>query len=189
MSKLDASRFLANLHSLFAPNIADGQEFIAYIDGESNSLVIQGDNILYPSAGNANIGELSYQLKNTSNQIKGLQNKADDVENLCKAIPGFVTNIESISGQFEGTSEFAFDLLYFDIITLKEELADLNDKIISLQTLFLSLNSSETSNTNDVSVTVSSLERKFEALQSSVDALASELHSQVVEEKRFNLDD
>ena len=130
MSQLDASRFLVNLHSLFAPHIDDGQEFTAYIDGESNSLVIQGENILYPSSGNANIGELSYQLKNISDQIEGVQNQIDHIDNFCRnTIPVLITNIENINGEFEGTPEFAFDALYFDIINLREKLSILEERI------------------------------------------------------------
>ena len=189
MAQVDAPRFLTNLPTLFAPNIYDGQEFFAYIDGEPNSLVIQGENILYPSSANAHFGELSCDLKNTSKIVKDLQNKADYVENLCKAIPGFVSNIENISGEFEGTPEFAFDMLYFDILNLREKLAALEEKINSLETMFLSINNSNLPNNDNLSVTDFTLERKFEALQFSVEALTSELHSKVVSENNFNVSD
>ena len=53
MAQVDAIRFLAKLSDLFAPNIQDNQEFIAYIDGDSNSLVIQADNIIHASGGSS----------------------------------------------------------------------------------------------------------------------------------------
>ena len=187
MSLLDASRFLANFHTLFAPNLYDEQEFTAYIDGESNSLVILGENILYPSSGNFHIGELSYELKNTSTKIKELQDKADYVENLCTSIPGFVTKIENISGSSEGLPVFAFDTLYFGIADLRNNLYALEDKINSIETLVYSKNNDATASTKDE--TIASLQYKLEQLQFTVDELAAELHSKVVSENHFNLSD
>lgn len=182
MAQVDASRFLANLQTLFAPTIADGQEFIAYIDGESNSLVIQGENILYPSSGNAHFSDLTSQIQN-------LRNKADYVENLCNAIPGFITNIETISGEFDEASVFAFDILYFDFLYLREKLAALEQKINSIENIFYSKNNSEFQNSYELSATVASIERKIEALQFTVDDLVSEAHYKVVSENNFNISD
>ena len=197
MSQLDASRFLANLQSLFAPNIFDGQEFFAYIDGEPNSLVIQGENILYPNSADSIYAQLSAALKNTSEHISTLQDKADEVENLCKSIPGFVTNIENLSGEFEGTPDFLFDILYFDLAELKDNIYALQGRLEKMEALFDSVdNNSDDSNNAKIIEAISSLEAKFEALQHNIEALqynvnelSSEIHSTVVSESQFNVSD
>ena len=190
MSTLDASRFISNLHALFAPHIDDDQDFIAYIDGEPNSLVIQGENILYPHSADALYAQLSASLKYSSEHISTLMDKADYVENLCNSIPGFITKIDSISGQFEGIPEFLFDIIHFDIADLKANFAALDDRIKKLEALFYSdKNNSDNSNNADFLEAISSMETKLEALQFTVDTLASEIHSSIVSEAKFNVSD
>ena len=45
MAQLDASRFLNNLSSLFAPSILEGQVIEAYVDEPITPYIIQGDNL------------------------------------------------------------------------------------------------------------------------------------------------
>ena len=190
MAKVDASRFLSHLPTLFAPTIADGQEFLAYIDGDPNSLVIQGENILYPPASSIQISDLSYELKNTSNQINELQDKAEAVENLCRNIPTFISNIENISGSSEGLPDFEFDLLYFGIDELRNEFAALQEKINTLEAVLNSSNNNaDDSRFATLTEAVSLLENKSEALQLSVDNLTSEMHANVVSEAQVDVSD
>lgn len=190
MAQVDASRFLANLQTLFAPTLADGQEFVAYIDGDPNSLVIQGENILYPSSGNAHFGDLSQLLNNTSKQIKGLQNKADAVENLCKAVPSFISNIENISGTSEGVPELEFDLLYFGIDDLRNEFATMQEKINTLENILNSSNhNADDSLFRTLNENVSTLENKFETLLLAVNDLTSSINDNVVSENKIYVSD
>ena len=189
MAQVDASRFLANLHTLFAPNIADGQVFTAYIDGDENSLVIQGENILYPSSGNSHFGILAAQLSNTSKLIQALQNKADSVEDLCRDIPFFVSNIENISGQFEGNTDFEYDILHSDLVNVNENLAAIEEKNSSLEALFLSENNNgaDAAILSNLDERVSIMEYILETLQQKLDDLASAFHSRVISENEISV--
>lgn len=51
MSQVDILRFVANVQQLFAPSIHEGQTFIAYLDEEDNSYLIQGDNLSFEGSG------------------------------------------------------------------------------------------------------------------------------------------
>ena len=188
MAQVDASRFLNNLHSLFAPTINDGQEFTAYIDGEANSLVIQGENILYPSSGKLQFGDLAANLDNSSKLILALQNKADALEDLCRAIPSFISKIDTINGEFDGIPDFQFDILYFNFIELRDKLTALEEKINSLEALFYSNNQNGADITSlNLGEKVSLIEYKIEVLQEHIDNLSAEFHSRVISENEFNL--
>lgn len=188
MAQVDASRFLSNFLSLFAPSIYDGQEFFAYIDGDENSLVIQGENILYPSSGNFHFGELATDFDDTSKKIKALQDKADSIEDLCRDIPSFISKIDSISGAFEGIPDFQFDILFFDFFELRDKLNVLEEKINSLEAIF---HSNYQNGTDSASLTLGEkiplIEHKIELLQQHIDNLSAKLHSRVISENVFNV--
>ena len=188
MAQVDASRFLSHLHSLFAPSIYDAQEFIAYIDGDSNSLVIQGENILYPSSGNLHFGILAAELADTSKQITALQNKADSVEDLCRNIPSFISKIDTISGEFQGIPDFQFDILHFSFIELRDKLNTLEEKIHSFEAIFYS---NYQNGLDPASLTLGEkiplIEHKIDLLQEHINNLSAEFHSRVVSENEFNL--
>ena len=188
MAQVDASRFLNNLHALFAPTIYDGQEFTAYIDGDENSLVIQGENILYPSSGNLHFGVLAAELDDTSKQIRALQNKADSIEDLCRAIPSFISKIDTISGEFEGIPDFQFDIFHFNFFELRDKLISLEEKINSFEAIFYS---NYQNRTDSASLTLGEeiplIQHKIDLLQEQIDNLSTEFHSRVISENEFNL--
>ena len=125
MSKIDASRFLAHLQKVFAPKIIDGQEFIAYIDGDSNSLIIQAENVINASTSNSSFD--SEAVENLAIQLSALQSQADSLENFCRSIPALQTQISTLSGDTEE------GLLDFEWAFIQEAISDLNEAIVGLE--------------------------------------------------------
>ena len=150
MSKIDASRFLAHLQKVFAPKIIDGQEFIAYIDGDSNSFIIQAENVINASTSNSSFD--SEAVENLAIQLSALQSQADSLENFCRSIPALQTQISTLSGDTEeGLLDFEWAFIQEAISDLNEAIARLELKIDEMQetidTLSLELHGQVTSET------------------------------------------
>ncbi len=127
MAQVDAFRFLARLSDLFAPNIQDNQEFIAYIDGDSNSLVIQADNIIHASGGSSLD---TSQINEISNTLSALKDQADTLESTCRDIPALATQIQTLSGDSSaGTNDFAWADIKSELLLLKGELLDFKAQV------------------------------------------------------------
>lgn len=61
MAKVDVSRFGDKLLKVFAPSILHGQVFIAFVDEDSNSFTIEGDNL--SSSSSEPLADSLYELK------------------------------------------------------------------------------------------------------------------------------
>ena len=75
MAQVDISRFGSNIQKLFAPSIQEGQVFIAYLDAESNSYTVKGDNISSggSSASNDSVERLEQNLTALQTTVGALQ--------------------------------------------------------------------------------------------------------------------
>lgn len=113
--KVDIRRLADYIPELFAPQIIDGQEFFAYIDGNSNSFTIQAENILHASVSNLD----SNDVENLAAKLALLQAQADSLETLANSIPAVSTQIQTLSGQTEGLPNFEFASLHEEIAELK----------------------------------------------------------------------
>ena len=194
MSKIDASRFLAHLQKVFAPKIIDGQEFIAYIDGDSNSLIIQAENVINASTSNSSFD--SEAVENLALQLSALQSKANSLEITCRNIPALQTQIQTLSGESEGLIDFEYAFLIDELGEVKGELAECVGKIATLEEMYhylenaldnSSLLDDSSSSNEDVSETISRLETKIINLENTVNELSSVINSQVVSETEYDL--
>ena len=207
MAKVDAVRFIKNLQELFAPSISDNQEFTAYIDGQSNEIVIQGDNIINASSGGKNVNsadvqQLLTEISAASRQLAALQSQADNLENLCRSIPVLQTQLSTLSGD---TGEGEID---FEWASIREEIADmtadissisgrvesLEDKISGIQTTVETLDSydsySDSSSSYDDSElkeTITGLENRIDEMQETINNLSLEIHGQVTSETEYDV--
>ena len=77
MAQIDAFRFLRNVAMLLAPNIKDGQEFIAYID-EDNEFTILADNIIKASGGGGESIDTA-QVQEIAGRISALKSQAYEI--------------------------------------------------------------------------------------------------------------
>lgn len=188
MAQVDAFRFLANLQQLFAPSISDNQEFVAYIDGSSNSFVIQGDNLIHASTGeNTNLNP--EEISALSRQITSLQSQTDSVENFCRNISAFQTQITTLSGGTEGLPVFEWASIQAKIDEMNSDISTFgaitNETKNSLKSydpsdLFKQFNS-------EILVEISALRSQVEELRNTVENLSSEVHSQIVSENEIDV--
>ena len=129
MAQIDAPRFIRNFHTLFAPNILDGQEFIAYIEAD-NYLQVQADNVIQ-STRNSNSDAAA--LDELSSRISSLKSQTDNLEDFCLTIPGLQTQINTLSGSPEGLTDFAWASMRHDILSLQNKLSALDSKVAELK--------------------------------------------------------
>lgn len=200
MAKVDAMRFIKNLQELFAPSISDNQEFTAYIDGQSNEIVIQGDNIINASSGgknviSADVQQLLTEISAASRQLAALQSQADNLENLCRSIPVLQTQLSTLSGD---TGEGEID---FEWASIREEIADmtadissisgrvesLEDKISGIQTTVETLDSYGSYDDSELKETITGLENRIDEMQETIDNLSLEIHGQVTSETEYDV--
>ena len=174
MAKVDAVRFLDNLQKFFAPAIFEGQEFTAYIDWQSNELLVQAENILNVSSNNVDT-EFIQQLLNEANRIfrqfSSIQSQVDALENLCRNIPALRAQIETLHGEIED------GLINFTWASIQDELFELKlyiNKLVEAQNEGISA---------DERILV--LEDRFNTLQEVVDDLSST--QQVISETEFDV--
>lgn len=137
MAQVDALRFLSRISLLFAPDIQDGQQFVAYID-EDNSFTVQADNVIRTSGGGAAL--LPEQVEEIEQRLTSLQTQADSLESFCLNIPGLQAQIQTLSGSNDDPVDFAYAYLVSEIREIKSEMsilsaqvAELNDDVIDLQ--------------------------------------------------------
>lgn len=194
MSKIDASRFLAHLQKVFAPKIIDGQEFIAYIDGDSNSLIIQAENVINASTGNSSFD--SEAVENLAIQLSALQSQADSLENFCRSIPALQTQISTLSGDTEeGLLDFEWAFIQEAISDMKANISEfsgrlepLEEKISSIENQFYGLsNDNDTITSSDLNEAIAGLELKIYEMQETIDTLSLELHGQVTSETEYDI--
>ena len=83
MSQVDILRFVANVQQLFAPSIHEGQTFIAYLDEEDNSYLVQGDNLSFEGSGTlgGSIDKLQQNLDALQSVVNALQPVVDGLAN------------------------------------------------------------------------------------------------------------
>ena len=198
MSKIDASRFLAHLQKVFAPKIIDGQEFIAYIDGDSNSLIIQAENVINASTSNSSFD--SEAVENLAIQLSALQSQADSLENFCRSIPALQTQISTLSGDTEeGLLDFEWAFIQEAISDMKANISEfsgrlepLEKKISSIENQFYGLsvdddNDNDTITSSDLNEAIAGLELKIDEMQETIDTLSLELHGQVTSETEYDI--
>ena len=198
MSKIDASRFLAHLQKVFAPKIIDGQEFIAYIDGDSNSLIIQAENVINASTSNSSFD--SEAVENLAIQLSALQSQADSLENFCRSIPALQTQISTLSGDTEeGLLDFEWAFIQEAISDMKANISEfsgrlepLEEKISSIENQFYGLsvdddNDNNTITSSDLNEAIAGLELKIDEMQETIDTLSLELHGQVTSETEYDI--
>ena len=194
MSKIDASRFLAHLQKVFAPKIIDGQEFIAYIDGDSNSLIIQAENVINASTSNSSFD--SEAVENLAIQLSALQSQADSLENFCRSIPALQTQISTLSGDTEeGLLDFEWAFIQEAISDMKANISEfsgrlepLEEKISSIENQFYGLsNDNDTITSSDLNEAIVGLELKIYEMQETIDTLSLELHGQVTSETEYDI--
>ena len=198
MSKIDASRFLAHLQKVFAPKIIDGQEFIAYIDGDSNSLIIQAENVINASTSNSSFD--SEAVENLAIQLSALQSQADSLENFCRSIPALQTQISTLSGDTEeGLLDFEWAFIQEAISDMKANISEfsgrlepLEEKISSIENQFYGLsvdddNDNDTITSSDLNEAIAGLELKIDEMQETIDTLTLELHGQVTSETEYDI--
>jgi len=198
MSKIDASRFLAHLQKVFAPKIIDGQEFIAYIDGDSNSLIIQAENVINASTSNSSFD--SEAVENLAIQLSALQSQADSLENFCRSIPALQTQISTLSGDTEeGLLDFEWAFIQEAISDMKANISEfsgrlepLEEKISSIENQFYGLsvdddNDNDTITSSDLNEAIAGLELKIDEMQETIDTLSLELHGQVTSETEYDI--
>lgn len=198
MSKIDASRFLAHLQKVFAPKIIDGQEFIAYIDGDSNSLIIQAENVINASTSNSSFD--SEAVENLAIQLTALQSQADSLENFCRSIPALQTQISTLSGDTEeGLLDFEWAFIQEAISDMKANISEfsgrlepLEEKISSIENQFYGLsvdndNDNDTITSSDLNEAIVGLELKIDEMQETIDTLSLELHGQVTSETEYDI--
>ena len=138
MAQVDALRFVANIAQLFAPNIHDGQVFVAYLN-EDNSFTIQVDNVTKPSGGSALISDATDEV---AQRLVTLQAQISEFESFCRNIPSLQTQIQTLSGSTENEGTVDFDYAYVvneinglkaDIITLSSDIEYLMERVNALQ--------------------------------------------------------
>ncbi|MBR0168335.1 MAG: hypothetical protein IJQ08_06655 [Synergistaceae bacterium] len=194
MSKIDASRFLAHLQKVFAPKIIDGQEFIAYIDGDSNSFIIQAENVINASTSNSSFD--SEAVENLAIQLSALQSQADSLENFCRSIPALQTQISTLSGDTEeGLLDFEWAFIQEAISDMKANISEfsgrlepLEEKISSIENQFYGLsNDNDTITSSDLNEAIVGLELKIYEMQETIDTLSLELHGQVTSETEYDI--
>lgn len=198
MSKIDASRFLAHLQKVFAPKIIDGQEFIAYIDGDSNSLIIQAENVINASTSNSSFD--SEAVENLAIQLSALQSQADSLENFCRSIPALQTQISTLSGDTEeGLLDFEWAFIQEAISDMKANISEfsgrlepLEEKISNIENQFYGLsvdddNDNDTITSSDLNEAIAGLELKIDEMQETIDTLTLELHGQVTSETEYDI--
>ena len=193
MAQVDAFRFLSNLQKLFAPSISDNQEFIAYIDGQSNKLIIQGDNIVHASSDGENINsedvqQLLLEVSSASRQLNSIQIQTDNLENLCRQIPILQTQISTLSGNTEeGLPDFAWASIQEDIGNIKGDISDLSSTLESLESNFNSDNNNDAITSSDLDEIIEGLELKIEKMQDTIDALSLEIFGQATSETEYDI--
>ena len=194
MSKIDASRFLAHLQKVFAPKIIDGQEFIAYIDGDSNSFIIQAENVINASTSNSSFD--SEAVENLAIQLSALQSQADSLENFCRSIPALQTQISTLSGDTEeGLLDFEWAFIQEAISDMKANISEfsgrlepLEEKISSIENQFYGLSvDNDTITSSDLNEAITGLELKIDEMQETIDTLSLELHGQVTSETEYDI--
>lgn len=205
MAQVDATRFIKNLQELFAPSISDNQEFTAYIDGQINEFVIQGDNIINASSGGNNIDsgdiqQLLAEITTASRQLTALQSQADSLENFCRSIPALQTQISTLSGDTEeGLLDFEWAFIQEAISDMKANISEfsgrlepLEEKISSIENQFYGLsvdddNDNDTITSSDLNEAIAGLELKIDEMQETIDTLSLELHGQVTSETEYDI--
>ena len=194
MSKIDASRFLAHLQKVFAPKIIDGQEFIAYIDGDSNSFIIQAENVINASTSNSSFD--SEAVENLAIQLSALQSQADSLENFCRSIPALQTQISTLSGDTEeGLLDFEWAFIQEAISDMKANISEfsgrlepLEEKISSIENQFYGLSvDNDTITSSDLNEAITGLELKIDEMQETIETLSLELHGQVTSETEYDI--
>ena len=139
MAQVDAMRFLSNVAQLFAPNIHDGQVFVAYLN-EDNSFTIQVDNVLKPSGGSVLTSDATDEV---AQRLITLQTQVSEFESYCRNIPALQTQIQALSGSTENEGTIDFDFAYVineiaglkaDIMTLSSDVEYLVERVDEIQT-------------------------------------------------------
>lgn len=132
MARVDASRFLSQVATLFAPNIQDGQVFLAFID-EDNSFTVQTDNIIRSSGSSVNIDV-------DQDELAELKAQANRLERFCNDITALQTQIQTLSGSTDGEGSVDFNYAYcIDLILeMRSEVDKLSAQVEALK---LQLNS------------------------------------------------
>lgn len=201
MAKVDAVRFIKNLQELFAPSISDNQEFTAYIDGQSNEIVIQGDNIINASSGGKNVNsadvqQLLTEISAASRQLAALQSQADNLENLCRSIPVLQTQLSTLSGDTgEGEIDFEWASIREEIIDMKGDILNITSRVETLEDNMKNIeyevygysfdNNDNTS--SDIDDTITGLENRIDEMQETIDNLSLEIHGQVTSETEYDV--
>ena len=201
MAKVDAMRFIKNLQELFAPSISDNQEFTAYIDGQSNEIVIQGDNIINASSGgknviSADVQQLLTEISAASRQLAALQSQADNLENLCRSIPVLQTQLSTLSGDTgEGEIDFEWASIREEIIDMKGDILNITSRVETLEDNMKNIeyevygysfdNNDNTS--SDIDDTITGLENRIDEMQETIDNLSLEIHGQVTSETEYDV--
>ncbi|MBQ3347448.1 MAG: hypothetical protein IJG39_10210 [Synergistaceae bacterium] len=129
MAQVDALRFLAHVAQLFAPDILDGQTFIAYI-GKDNSFTVQADNII-KAQGGTNTGD--EKIEELYGRISDIKSQADSLEAFCKNIPALQSQIQSLSGSNEAAAEFYYSYLYNELSKLSAEISGLDSRMTAIE--------------------------------------------------------
>lgn len=161
MAQVDALRFLGNVSALFAPKVREGQEVTFYIDSSSNSFTVQADNVFL--SGGANLS--SEEVNALAQEVTAVKTTAESVLNKCstmlsslQALSGLITQVETLSGNSEGQTDFAFAYLVDDVRELQNDVAD------------LSASREDSYDSDDISI----LSYELSELRDRVDTLASQ---------------
>lgn len=148
MAQIDAFRFLRNVAMLLAPNIKDGQEFIAYVD-EDNEFTVLADNIIKASGGGGESIDTA-QVQEIAGRISALKSQADEIEAMCSNVPALLTQIETLSGstEAEGTIDFEWAFLSEQVNEMKEDICNIKVKLREISTIINSLHGEVISENN-----------------------------------------
>ena len=130
MSQVDAFRFLSRVSLLFAPDIQEGQQFVAYID-EDNSFTVQADNVLRAPGSGDNL--TSAQVAEIQQRFTDLQNQADAFKSFCKNIQGLQTQIQTLSGSADESTDFDYSFIIGEILDIRSELSSLSHTVETLE--------------------------------------------------------
>ena len=107
MAQVDISRFGSNIQKLFAPAIQEGQVFIAYLDAESNSYIVKGDNISSggSSASNDSVERLEQNFSSLQTNVSSLQTSVNGLQSA-------ITEIQSTPSSESNSVIVVNDIIY-----------------------------------------------------------------------------
>lgn len=107
MAQVDISRFGSNIQKLFAPAIQEGQVFIAYLDVESNSYTVKGDNISSggSSASNDSVERLEQNFSSLQTNVSSLQTSVNGLQSA-------IAEIQNTSSSEDNSVIVVNDIIY-----------------------------------------------------------------------------